>query len=258
MVVSKVRIRFRKTGDLRLVSHHDLMRCWERMLRRADLPVRSTEGFNPKPRLVFGSALALGIVGSQEVAELEFDAEVAPDDVLARLRQQAPVGLEFLEARAIDIRAGAQVRRAGYRIAIPAAQTAGLEERCAGLFAAPEVWVERSRPQPRRIDIRPFLESLRVLPEALELILWVTPNGTARPDEILSLLGLGDLLPGGAVLERFLIELYDETSEVSKPSATRSSDPQSQDRAGATHPDGPPAGDAVPRPHPLMAGPMDY
>ena len=53
MVCAKVRIRFRKGGDLRLVSHHDLMRVFERMLRRADLPFHSTSGFNPKPRLVF-------------------------------------------------------------------------------------------------------------------------------------------------------------------------------------------------------------
>src|SRR5439155_20976241 len=67
----KVRLRFRKGGDLRLVSHHDLMRCFERMLRRAGLPYRSTAGFNPKPRLVFASALPLGVVGCEEVVELE-------------------------------------------------------------------------------------------------------------------------------------------------------------------------------------------
>lgn len=258
MVVSKVRIRFRKAGDLRLVSHHDLMRCWERMLRRAALPFHSTEGFNPKPRLVFALSLGLGIVGSQEVAELELDAEVPLDDLLARLRGQAPTGLELLDARPIEPRMGAQVRRAGYRLAVPAARTLGLEQRAAGLFAAPEVWVERSRPQLRRLDIRPYLDAIRVLPESLELILWVTPNGTARPDEILSLLGLGDLLPGGAVLERFLIELYDETSEVTNPSALRNNDPQPLDRAGPKDPKGPPVASAAPRPQPLTAGPLDF
>src|ERR1700756_418971 len=57
MVKDKVRIRFRKDGDLRFVSHHDLMRSFERMLRRAGLPFRSTSGFNPKPRLIFALSL---------------------------------------------------------------------------------------------------------------------------------------------------------------------------------------------------------
>jgi radical SAM-linked protein len=85
MVRHKVRIRFQKAGDLRWVSHHDLMRCFERMLRRAALPFASTEGFNPHPRLVFALSLALGVVGREEVAELELTEELPPDEVRQRL-----------------------------------------------------------------------------------------------------------------------------------------------------------------------------
>src|SRR5207253_10315597 len=101
MVCAKVRIRFKKTGELRLVSHHDLMRCFERMLRRATLPFHSTAGFNPKPRLVFALSLGLGIVGCQEVVELELDAPVPVDELADRLRQQAPAGLDILEVKPI-------------------------------------------------------------------------------------------------------------------------------------------------------------
>src|SRR5262245_23223390 len=76
----KYRIRFRKGGDLRLVSHHDLMHCVERMLRRAGLPFHTTQGFNPKPRMAFALSLGLGIVGCQEVLELELDAPLPADE----------------------------------------------------------------------------------------------------------------------------------------------------------------------------------
>src|SRR5262245_30862643 len=75
--VDKVRLRFRKTGPLRLLSHHDLLRCFERLLRRAGLPVHRTHGFHPHPRLVFALSLPLGVVGCEEVAELELD-EILP------------------------------------------------------------------------------------------------------------------------------------------------------------------------------------
>src|SRR5207253_5430287 len=101
MVRAKVRIRFRKTGDLRLISHHDLMRCFERMLRRAALPFHSTEGFNPKPRLVFAMPLPLGIIGCQEVVELELDAELPAEKVHQELSQHAPSGLEILSVQPI-------------------------------------------------------------------------------------------------------------------------------------------------------------
>src|SRR5436190_1336212 len=75
--VDRVRLRFRKGGDLRLLSHHDLLRCFERLLRRSKLPFHHTQGFHPHPRLVFALSLPLGVVGCDEVADLELD-EVLP------------------------------------------------------------------------------------------------------------------------------------------------------------------------------------
>src|SRR5262245_50882994 len=104
MVRDKVRIRFKKTGDLRLVSHHDLMRCFERMLRRAELPFHSSEGFNPRPRLVFALSLALGLAGTDEVAELELDDELPTEEIHRRLSRQAPAGLEIVSVARIPVK----------------------------------------------------------------------------------------------------------------------------------------------------------
>jgi radical SAM-linked protein len=210
MVRDKIRLRFRKDGDLRLLSHHDLMRCFERMLRRAALPFHCTEGFNPKPRLVFALSLGLGIVGCEEVAELELDAELAPEEIRERLARQAPPGLEILSAERIDPKAGAQVRRVCYRIPVPPNRAAGLPQRISATLAAPQCWIERTRPEPRRLDLRPYLRHLDWQPHYLEMDLWVTPHGTARPDEVLDVLGLRDLLDDGAVLERTRLELHTE------------------------------------------------
>ncbi|MBY0525006.1 MAG: TIGR03936 family radical SAM-associated protein [Gemmataceae bacterium] len=234
MVRDKVRIRFRKAGDLRLVSHHDLMRTFERMLRRAALPFHSTAGFNPKPRLIFALSLSLGIVGCREVAELELDEEVAPEEVRRRLAQQAPPGLEILSAQRVSPRTGAQVCRVTYRVPLSTtdadcpvrasrqeclAHQSPLPERVADLLSATELWVDRTRPQPRRFDLRPYLRNLRLHPDALEIELNVTPTGGARPVEVLALLGLDDLVASGAILERTAVELHDENpaSEVLQP-----------------------------------------
>jgi radical SAM-linked protein len=210
MVVEKIRLRFRKDAALRLVSHHDLMRCFERMLRRADLPVHSSEGFHPKLRLVFALSLPLGIVGCEEVVELGLDQVIEPDEVRRRLDEQAPPGLKFLSATRVEPRKTAQVCRAGYRVAIDAAHAEMAAAAVPGLLAAAEVWVERTRPEPRRINVRQYLQSIRVLPNSLEIDIRVTPNGSARPDEVMRLLGLGTLLDQGAIIERFRLELIDE------------------------------------------------
>ena len=302
MLCDKVRIRFRKAGDLRLVSHHDLMRCWERMLRRAELPFHSTSGFNPKPRLIFAQSLGLGIVGCEEVAELELTAEVPAEEVGDRLRRQAPIGLDILEVRRVPIRANAMVRRATYRIEFPknrvtenreprtenekaencdsavdAAPSSILGSRFSvlgypvsvetvqhkadELLGAPEVWTERQHPHPRRINIRPYLNAFRITPEAVEMALLVTPNGAARPDEVLVLLGLGGLLAAGGVLQRVRLEIDDELPpDTDIPPLNLTREPAA-DSGGVAASPGKPSGPKAPsekRPEPLMPGPLDY
>ena len=210
MVRDKLRIRFKKHRDLRLISHHDLMRCFERMLRRAALPFHSTEGFNPKPRMAFALSLALGIEGHQEVVELELDEELPPEQVHERLAQQAPAGLDILSVRRVPTKTRAQPRAAVYRVPVPDERRAELPARVQALLGEEHLWVERTRPQPRRLDLRPYLRGLRLSPEGLDIELTVTPTGTARPEEVLQLLGLGDLLEAGAVLQRITLELTDE------------------------------------------------
>ncbi|HEV3146033.1 MAG TPA: TIGR03936 family radical SAM-associated protein [Gemmataceae bacterium] len=218
-MVCKFRVRFQKTGLLRLVSHHDLMRAFERMLRRAGLPFRSTSGFHPQPRIIFALSLPLGVSALDEVVELELTEEVPADDVLERLKQQAPAGLRFSSIRAIPLSTTAQVCRAVYRLPAPAERLAALREQCALLLAGAECWVERSRPEPRKINIRPYILGLQVETGALEMDLRVTPTGSARADEVVQQLGCGDLLEAGAVLERTKLDLIDEQTVVSSPSS---------------------------------------
>jgi len=227
MGCGKYRIRFRKAEDLRLVSHHDLLRCFERMLRRAAVPFRCTAGFNPKPRMVFALSLGLGIVGCEEVVDLELTEELAAEEVERRLRHEAPAGLDLLSVRRIDPRATAQVSWVRYRVAVPPERLASTSTRIQELLDAPACWIERSRPQPRRLDIRPYLRDVCLSHAYLQMDFWVTPQGTARPDEVLTLVGLEDLLAGGVIVERTLLELHDESADrglsAAKPPAVEDS-----------------------------------
>src|SRR5262245_42972736 len=164
------------------------------MFRRAGLPVAATRGFNPKPRMVFPLSLALGIAGLQEVVELELDAPLAPEAVQTALAAQAPPGLTILAARRIDRKLSGQPRRARHRVPLPPLHRPGLPWRLGSLLAAPGLWIERARPHSRRLDVRPYVRELCLREDALEIDLWVTPNGAARPEEILQLLGLTGLL----------------------------------------------------------------
>src|SRR5262249_14546085 len=141
----KVRIRFRKAGGLRLLSHHDLMRCFERLLRRAGLPLHHTQGFHPHPRLVFALSLPLGVVALDEVAELELDDVLPPEEIHERLRRQTPAGLDILSVARVGLKTAARVRGLCYRLALPAARAEAARARALEVLVAEEVWLARGK-----------------------------------------------------------------------------------------------------------------
>ncbi len=250
MVGDKIRFRFRKSGDLRLLSHLDLTRCFERMLRRAELPFKSTMGFHPTPRMIFALSLPLGVAGDEEVLELELLAPFESEVVRERLNVQSPNGLEFLRASVVPMKTTAMVRRVQYMLAVPATRVDATTILIRELLDSPKVWVDRFRPRPRQVNIRKYLRGITLEPQIqssppnplseaergdrncsrlplsaserglggevfgdylLTLDLWVTPQGTARADELLKALHLSDLVDAGRIVRRSLLEIHDET-----------------------------------------------
>jgi radical SAM-linked protein len=209
MVANKVRLRFAKRGDLRLVSHHDLMRCLERTLRRAQIPMALSQGFNPRPKVMFTLALALGIEGRREVVELELAEALEPDEVLRRLRAQAPPGLDFLEAQALEPGRPSQANSVEYELELPAERLEATRHALHVLLASERWPYTRQRPDRTvDIDLRPFLISAELdLHGVLRFRLKMTPGGSARPEEVIDALGLRDLLGQGTTLARTEVEL---------------------------------------------------
>ncbi|MCU0703796.1 MAG: TIGR03936 family radical SAM-associated protein [Fimbriiglobus sp.] len=224
MAGDKIRLRFRKTGVLRLLSHLDMVRGVERMLRRADLPFRSTAGFHPTPRMIFALSLPLGADGLNEVLEIELTTPLDAEEVRERLNRQAPGGLEFLSAKEIPLRASAVPRSVVYTLGVPGERVEAARSIAERLLTAEKLWVDRYKPRPRRLNIRPYLRRIDLATHdcqgsesppgsqsQLVMDLWVTQTGTARADELLKLLDLFDLLDAGFVLARSELTLRDET-----------------------------------------------
>jgi radical SAM-linked protein len=207
MVRLRVRIRFSKQENLRLIGHRDLMRCLERVFRRAGLKLSFSEGFHPKPRMTFPLALAVGIEGVDEVMEVELAESCTAEELLRRLPPHAPPGLVF---RAIEVLPDggkkAQVESASYEVPIPAPCRAGLRERIERLLAAASWPIERTRGR-APIDLRPLLLELALDEGVLAMRLHVDRHGSVGPREVLAALGLDGLEEQGVRLCRTAVEV---------------------------------------------------
>ena len=95
----KVNFIFSKKGLMRYISHLDLMRLFARAMRRAELPLKMTEGFSPHPKLSLKRALKLGLESEHEEASIVLKFPVEPEDFKNRLQKQLPEGIQVKDVQ---------------------------------------------------------------------------------------------------------------------------------------------------------------
>ncbi len=96
--MQKIRIKYTKGEPVKFISHRDLMRAFQRALRRTGLPVAYSQGFNPHMKISWGNALKVGATSAGETAEIQIDGWVKPEGLKQALNACLPGGLEVLEA----------------------------------------------------------------------------------------------------------------------------------------------------------------
>ncbi len=209
MSKTRLRIRFTKCGDLRWISHRDLARVWERLLRRANLQLVFSQGFHPKPRISFPSALALGIDALDEIVELEIEGEFQLENIEVDIRRELPAGMELLELSSLAHGLGkAKVIGASYRVQVDDEQRQLLVSRIDALLKLNAIEISRDDKIVTCDPQDPNFE-LRVEGNYLHFSLPATAAGSMRPSEMLECLGLPTLLADGATLQRTRVHLLE-------------------------------------------------
>lgn len=204
---ARIRLRFSKTGDLRWLSHRDLVRTIERLFRRAGVALRMTEGFHPKPRMVFPSALALGVNGVDEVVDVCLVESPACADLLSALNRHSIEGLSFHHAESLASNQSSQAATQSFELPIPSDCLAEVTLAAQRLAASSEHFVMREgRSEPH--DIRPFVVQVDVQGTVLCFTLRVINDAGARPRDLLAAVGINDWQSRGLVLTRTRLEMH--------------------------------------------------
>ncbi|MGI6149191.1 MAG: DUF2344 domain-containing protein [Firmicutes bacterium] len=197
---SLMRFQYVIGGELRFLSHLDLVRTFERALRRAHIPVALTEGFHPKPKLSFACPLAVGITSQAEYGDVVLADGLHPQEFACRLNQVFPQGLRIVRAGTTAAKIPALmavVNGAEYSIELVGDTIPAAVEH---IKAAKELLVERTTKNGTRlVDLRPLIFALEAAEGELVLRCAVGAAGNLRPDELLHLLGTE---PGDALVER--------------------------------------------------------
>lgn len=199
MAQQRLRARFRKSERVRYISHLDVLRAWERAIRRAGLPLSYSQGFTPHPKLAFAGPLPLGFASEAEVMDITLDEWVDPEEVRQRLEAETSPDLaliDLVEVAPTTPPPQANLLWADYRIDLPAELAEAAETAVREFLAKASLeWTEERREKARTYDLRGAVAFLQASVEDGRLLVRMRLRAdaelTARPEQVLAA-----MLPG--------------------------------------------------------------
>lgn len=96
------RLKFEKREEVKYIGHLDTMRTFTRCIKRTNLPIKFSSGFNPRVQLSFALPLAVGVTSECEYFDLELNGDVEPEEVIKELSQTMPSGFKILTCEKLD------------------------------------------------------------------------------------------------------------------------------------------------------------
>jgi len=187
---------------MRFLSHLELAHLFYRASKRAGLPLCFSEGFHPMPKIVFATALPVGMESLTEMVDMECDAKITPPEVVEKLNQNLPPGIEIKEAEEVPLFFQLSSLHDSSLYWIPFDHSLSREEtllKIKDVLDRREFFIHQERDGKKRsVDIRPLIEKMEIKRNSeegaqwgMELALRRTTGRTAKPVEIVgAVLGL--------------------------------------------------------------------
>ena len=163
----KVRVKFAKEGAMKFIGHLDIMRYFQKAVKRANLDVAFSEGFSPHMIMSFASPLGVGITSTGEYFDMELKSATTSSDMVKRLNDAMAEGMKILSIRQVEdgkaSKAMSLVAAADYRLKFR--ETAKLpenwKEKLEEFKAQKEIVIlKKTKKSEKELDIRPFIYKL--------------------------------------------------------------------------------------------------
>ena len=173
-VAARMRLRFSKTGDMRYLSHLELITVFTRAVSRGGVPILFSLGFHPHPRFSFGTATSVGVESQAEYMDMFVVSGITALEVQERLNSVLPEGLRILESEEVDAKSpsiSTLIYATRYRITIANADPDELPKQCVQFLAHDSFVIQRTKKgQTQTVDLRNETVSLSADGQAVELV----------------------------------------------------------------------------------------
>ena len=219
----KARIKFRKYGVLRFIGHLDVMRFFQKLMRRADIPIAFTGGYSPHMIMSFASPLGIGLTSDGEYLDIELTAPVDSLEAVKRMNKECAEGIEVISIRQIPD----EKKMTGMTILAAADYFVSVKE-----GTLPENWkegfsdfmaqkeirvIKQTKRSEREVDIRPLIYRWEIRGESIFLQLAAGSAENLKPDLVMETFLSGRAVPEGSVSFAYhRLEMYADMGEDGK------------------------------------------
>ena len=186
-----LRFKFIKRGSLQYISHLDLVRTMHKVIVRAKLPLWYTEGFNPKPKMIFAAPLSIGTESECEFMDLRMNEYIDPAEAMARINANMTSEMQITEAYYPDSKF-TDLKWMSYRISItPTSLDDATVDFCNEMLSLDSIEVLKKNSD-KTINIRPLIKSTVAVREGntiiVDAILSADPSSFLNPEYIVKYL----------------------------------------------------------------------
>lgn len=195
----RVCITFSRGDRIKYISHLDVMRLWQRALRRAGMPLSYSQGFNPQPRISIAAPLAIGVTSEGELMDVFLNRRVSLEFFTRMVREQLPAGVEILGVKDMWPRLPSlqsQLRFAEYRVEVESDKdTREAGQAIRSLLGKESLPWQHSRGEKiHRYDLRELIDDIWIIDQRESLYsfgmrLRNDANGSGRPEQVVLAMG---------------------------------------------------------------------
>ena len=195
--MTRLRLIYQKTGNIRFTGTLDMQKIWERSCRRAGLAIAYSQGFHPQARIQQAAPLPLGMEGLEEIVDIWFQGDIDLSNFIERINKYLPMGIYVNTVQNVDIHESSlqnRVNSVTYLIQnIQYISFNQLSKSINDLLNSPSIFIEK---RGRQINVRELINNIKILDYSdsnqIEILMNLKhlPGKTGRPEDILQLIGI--------------------------------------------------------------------
>lgn len=188
-----LRVKFKKVGRLRYISHLDLVRTMHKIIVRSRLPLKYTEGFNPKPKMVFAAPLSIGTESFAEFMDVRLSERIEPEVAMKALNSNMTEEMQVYEAYYPESKF-TDLKWLSYTVTVnTSGACAELADKCKEVLLGESVCVlKKTKSGEKTVDIRPLIHSVDTSFDGKEIIikavLSADPSSFLNPEYLIDAL----------------------------------------------------------------------